>query len=82
MPFAGTWVVLDIIILNEVRKTNHIPHDITYTCNLKLTQMNLLMKIETHRCRTQTYGSPRGKEEEERINQEVGISKNTLLYIK
>ena len=47
-----------------------------------MTQMNLFMKIETHRCRKQTYGSPRGKEEEERINQEVGMSKNTLLYIK
>ena len=42
MPFAGTWVVLDIIILNEVRKTNHIAYDITYMWNLKYDTNELI----------------------------------------
>ena len=34
MPFAATWMQLEIVILSEVRKTN-TSCDITYTYNLK-----------------------------------------------
>ena len=33
MPFAATWVDLEMIILNE--QTRQIPYDITYVWNLK-----------------------------------------------
>ena len=34
MPFAATWMDLEIIILSEV-KVRQIPYDITYMWNLK-----------------------------------------------
>ena len=47
MPFAATWMGLQIVILNEVswtEKDNY--HDITYmwTLKKKMVQMNLLTK--------------------------------------
>ena len=36
MPFAATWMQLEIIILSEVgQKEKDIPYDITYMWNLK-----------------------------------------------
>ena len=56
MPFAETWMDLEIITLNEV---NHMEkdkyHDITYLRNLKkMIQMNLFMK-QTNGRRKQAY---------------------------
>ena len=34
MPFAETWMDLEIIILNEVRKRKTNTYDITYMWNL------------------------------------------------
>ena len=56
MPFAETWMDLEIITLNEV---NHMEkdkyHDITYLQNLKkMIQMNLFMK-QTNGRRKQAY---------------------------
>ena len=34
IPFATTWMQLEILMLSEVRR-RQIPYDITYTCNLK-----------------------------------------------
>ena len=34
MPFATTWMQLEIIILNEVKSKRQIPYDITYMWNL------------------------------------------------
>ena len=34
MPFAATWIQLEVIILSEVRERK-IPHDIMYMWNLK-----------------------------------------------
>ena len=47
MPFAATWMDLEIIILNEVRKKSQIPYDITYMCNLKYDTNELIYKTET-----------------------------------
>ena len=36
MPFAATWMDLEIVTLTEVSQTEKgIPHDITYMWNLK-----------------------------------------------
>ena len=80
IPFTGTCVVLDII-LNGVRQTNHIPYDITYMQNIKYDTNEPIYKrltdVENKLMATQGEKRRRGG-----INQEVAISKNTLLYIK
>ena len=35
MPFAATWMQLEILILSEVERKRQIPYDITYMWNLK-----------------------------------------------
>ena len=42
MPFATTWMDLDIIILSEVNQ-RQIPYDITYMWK-QMIQINLFMK--------------------------------------
>ena len=61
MPFAATWMNLDIIILNEVsqRKTNTIYH--LYMESKTLIQINLFTKQKLpHRHRKQTYSFQKG----------------------
>ena len=61
MPFAATWMDLEIIILSEVRKTNIIRYHL-YVESKKMIQMNLFTKQkETHKHRKQTYGYQREK---------------------
>ena len=58
MPFAATWVDLEIIILNEVSqiKTN------TIYVESKMRQMNLFKKqTQCHRLRKQTLWLSKGK---------------------
>ena len=49
MPFAATWIDLEIIILSEVSQTEKDKyHDITYKWNLKKKDTNeLIYKTET-----------------------------------
>ena len=35
MPFAATWMDLEIIILTEINQKEKVPYDITYMWNLK-----------------------------------------------
>ena len=48
MPFAATWMDLEIVILSEVKSDTErqISYDITYMWNLKkkIIQMNLFTK--------------------------------------
>ena len=44
MPFAATWMDLEIIILSEV---SQIPYDITYMWNLKCDTNELIYETET-----------------------------------
>ena len=45
MPFADTWMDLEIVILSEVSQTQKDKYYITYMWNLKkMVQMNLFTK--------------------------------------
>ena len=47
MPFAATWMDLEIIILSEVSQTEKDKyHDITYMWNLKYDTNELIYKTE------------------------------------
>ena len=46
VPFAPTWMQLEIIILSEVRE-REIPYDITFMWNLKYNANELTHEIET-----------------------------------
>ena len=47
MPFAATWMDLEIIILSKSERERQIPYDITYMWNLKYDTNELIYKIET-----------------------------------
>ena len=46
MPFAATWMGLEITKMSEVRK-RQIPHNIIYMWNLKYDTSELIYKTET-----------------------------------
>ena len=63
MPFAATWMDLEIIILSEVsqRKTSIIWYYSFVEPNFKINDINeLIYKTETYRFWKQTYGYQRG----------------------
>ena len=63
MPFATTWVDLEIIILNEVRKIFHM---IPLIHEILENNTNLFIKQkQTHTLRKQTYDYQKGKVREE-----------------
>ena len=35
MPFAATWIDLEMVILSKSDRERQISYDITYMCNLK-----------------------------------------------
>ena len=62
MPFAETWMDLEIIILSEVsqKEKDRYHYGITYMWN-QMIQMNLFTKQkQTHRHRKQIYGYQMG----------------------
>ena len=69
MPFAGMWMDLEIIILNEVRPRKTNVYDSTYMWNLKKKMTHELIYkteiISNHR--KQTYGYQRGKEGRDKL---------------
>ena len=74
MPFAVTWIVLEIIIQSEVSQTRQT-YDVTYMWNLKNdTKQNRLTDIEDKLMVT--------KGERGGINWEFGTNRYTQLYIK
>ena len=50
MPFAATWMQLEIPILSEVKseRERQIPYDMTYTCSIKYGIDEPTYKTETH----------------------------------
>ena len=64
MPFAATWMDLEIIILSEVSQTGKDKYPmISLICGIyNMRQRNLFRKQkQTHRHTKQTYGYQRGK---------------------
>ena len=47
MPFAATWVNLEIIILSKPDRERQIAYDITYMWNLKYDTNELIYETET-----------------------------------
>ena len=84
MPFAATQVDLEIIILSEVsQRERQTPYDITYMWNLKYDTNELIYKTETDSQTQKTnLWLPKEKGVGGGINQEFGISRYKLLYIK
>ena len=84
MPFAATWMDLEIIILSEIsQKEKDKQHMISLICGIQnMTQMNLSTKQkQTHRRREQTCGC-QGRGSRGRMDSEFGISKCKLLHIE
>ena len=64
MPFAATWMDLEIIILSEIsQKEKDKQHMISLICGIQnMTQMNLSTKQkQTHRLRELNLWLPGGK---------------------
>ena len=54
MPFAGTWINLEIIMLSKISKREkQMPYDITYMSDLKCDTNEHIDKTKTqsYRCR-------------------------------
>ena len=47
MPFAATWMDLEIIMLSKSERERQIPHDITYMWNLKSDTNELTYETES-----------------------------------
>ena len=47
MPFAATWMDLEIIILSKSNRERQIPYDTTYMWNLKYDTTEPTYEIET-----------------------------------
>ena len=76
MPFAATWMQLEIIILSKVsQKEKDKYHMISLICRiLKIIQMNLYIKQEqNHRRRKQTHGYQSGEQGREGIIRNMGL---------
>ena len=78
IPFAATWMDLEIVLLSEVsqRRRNTVWHP--FYVESKMILINLLTKQkETHRLREQNYGCRWGG-----TIREFGMDMCTLLYLK
>ena len=80
MPFAATWMDLEIIILSNSDRERQIPYDITYTWNLQYDTNELIYKTETD---SQTERMvAKGEGGRGRMHWEFGISRCKLSYIE
>ena len=79
LPLAATQIDL-LSEVNQAEKDKYYMISLTSGILKKKIQMNLFTK-QTHRHRKQIYGYQRGKGRGG-INQEFGINRYTLIYIK
>ena len=84
MPLAATWIFLEIIIPSEGSQTEKDKyHMMSHVQNLKQDTNALIYETETDlQTQKASLGLPKGKEAEVGINQEFGISRYKVLYIK
>ena len=62
MPFAATWMDLEIFILSELNQSKTNSNDIAYTYNLKYNTNELIYKTKTdHGPRKQICGYQTGQ---------------------
>ena len=78
MPFAATWMELEIIILSEISQTEKDKyHMISHICEIlkkKKDTNELIYRTETdHRQRKQTYGYQRGNVGGGRVEDKLGV---------
>ena len=83
MPYAATWMDLQMIIeVQSVDKERHISYDTANMQTLKSDTHELIQKIETDtHILKETYNYQMGQVKG-RINQEVEVNTQTLLYVK
>ena len=60
MPFAATWMDLEIIILSKSEREGQIPYAITYMWNPKYGTNELIYETEIDSHRAQTCGCQGG----------------------
>ena len=77
MPFAATWMDLEIIILSEVSQ-RQISYDIIFTWNLKYDANELICKAKIESQTQETHV----RESSGEINQEFVMNRYTPVYIK
>ena len=74
MPFAATWIDLEIIILSKSDRERQIPYDITYMWNLKYDMNLSTRQKQTHRHREQTCSCQGGGGLGERTIGSLGLA--------
>ena len=78
--FATTWVGLETIILSEVSQRGQIPCDDTRMWSLKYDTDELIYETEIQTWKTNSWLPKRRGQE--RLNEEFGNSRYSLLQIK
>ena len=82
MPFAATWMQLEIIILSEVvRKRRQVPYDITYMWNLKYDTNEPIYETETESWTQRTeWCLPRRRGLGEGWSGSLGLADVSFIY--
>ena len=81
VPFAATWMELDIVIQSKVcQRRRQIPYSIIYTWNLKYDTDELVHKTETDLQRENRLRLPRGRRDGGGVEWVSGISRFRLVY--
>ena len=82
MPFAATWMQLEIIMQSKSERERQIPYDVTYIWNLKHGTDESIYKteIDSQTQRTDLW-LPRGRTGGRGIDWEFGVGRCKLLYI-
>ena len=81
MPFAATWMDLEIIILREVSQKEKDKYDITSMWNLKHDTNELIYETDSQTQITDLW-LPSGRAGGRWMDREFGISRCKLLYIE
>ena len=79
MPFAATWMELEILILSKSEKERQIPYDITYIWNLICGTNEPFHRKENHGHGEQTCGCQGGRSG---VDWELGVNRCRLLPLE